>query len=72
MPVELFYGVNKLSVFHMKWFSSVNQYLTGPVFPSRPFQMCQLFSFVDIFLVFCQQEGHAFFLGGLATLTYQK
>ena len=61
MPVER--GVNKLSVFHIKWFFSVNQYLTGPVFSSRPFQTCQLFSFVDIFLVFGQQEGRASFWG---------
>ena len=56
-------GVNKLSVFHIKWFFSVNQYLTRPVFSSRPFQTCQLFSFVDIFLVFGQQEGRASFWG---------
>ena len=43
--------------------SGVNQYLTGPVFSSRPFQTCQLFSFVDIFLVFGQQEGRASFWG---------
>ena len=56
-------GVNKLSVFHIKWFFSVNQYLTGLVFSSRSFQTCQLFSFVDIFLVFGQQEGRASFWG---------
>ena len=41
-----------------------NQYLiTGPVFSSRPFETCQLFSFVDIFLVFGQQEGRTSFWG---------
>ena len=61
--LRLLRGVNKLSVFHIKWFFSVNQYQTGPVFSSRPFQTCQLFSFVDIFLVFGQQEDRASFWG---------
>ena len=60
MPVERSY---KLSVFHIKWFFSVNQCLTGSVFSSRPFQTCRLFSFVDIFLVFGQQEGFASYWG---------
>ena len=64
-------GVNKLSVFHIKWFFSVNQYLTGQCFLQDP-SRCVSSSLLWIFFWCLASKRVVHPFGGLSNINLSK